>query len=120
MRNDPRRLFPIQEVVAVAIALHLPPEVSREYIRHAPTNFLDTDEMFCYKYALNEWYQLSVAEVNRKLVEMGVPPLTKLVDGYDENGVQIDDTGTYTGNMKNALVKAGFKALTDSKYSDFQ
>jgi len=91
MRNDPRRLFPIQEVVAVAIALHLPPEVSREYIRHAPTNFLDTDEMFCYKYALNEWYQLSVAEVNRKLVEMGVPPLTKLVDGYDENGVQIDD-----------------------------
>lgn len=25
-------------------------------------------------------------------------------------------TGTYTGNMKNALVKAGFKALTDSKY----
>ena len=27
-----------------------------------------------------------------------------------------DHTGTYTGNMKNALVKAGFKALTDSKY----
>ena len=25
-------------------------------------------------------------------------------------------TGTYTGNMKNALVKAGFKALTESKY----
>ena len=27
-----------------------------------------------------------------------------------------EHTGTYTGNMKNALVKAGFKALTDSKY----
>ncbi len=25
-------------------------------------------------------------------------------------------TGTYTGNMKSTLVKAGFKALTDSKY----
>lgn len=25
-------------------------------------------------------------------------------------------TGTYTGNMKSALVKAGFKALSDSKY----
>ena len=91
MRNEPKRLFPIQEVVAVAIALRLPPEVSREYIRHAPTNFLDSDEMFCYKYALNEWYMLSVAEVNRRLVEMGVPPLTKLVAGYDENGVQMDD-----------------------------
>ena len=27
-----------------------------------------------------------------------------------------EHTGTYTGNMKNALVKAGFMALTDSKY----
>ena len=91
MRNDPVRLFPIQEIVAVAIALHLPPEVSREYIRQAPTNFLDTDEMFCYRYALNHWYERSVADVNRALVEMGVRPLTKLVAGYDENGVKLDD-----------------------------
>lgn len=27
-----------------------------------------------------------------------------------------DHTGTYTGNMRKALVKAGFKELTDSKY----
>ena len=27
-----------------------------------------------------------------------------------------EHTGTYTGNMKNALMKAGFKLLTDSKY----
>ena len=27
-----------------------------------------------------------------------------------------EHTGSYTGNMKSALVKAGFKALTDSKY----
>ena len=91
MRNDPNRLFPIQEVVAVAIALHLPPDVSREYTRHAPTNFLDTEEMYCYQYALNEWYMLAVAEVNRRLVEMGVRPLTNLVAGYDENGVEIDE-----------------------------
>ena len=25
-------------------------------------------------------------------------------------------TGTYTGNMKNAMMKVGFKALIDSKY----
>ena len=91
MRNDPNRLFPIQEIVAVAIALHLSPEVSREYIRHAPTNFLDTEEMYCYQYALNEWYMLTVAEVNRRLVEMGIKPLTNLVAGYDENGVKLED-----------------------------
>ena len=91
MRNDPDRLFPIQEVVAVAIALHLDPDVSKEYIRHAPTNFLDTDDMYCYRYALNHWYKMTVAQVNRKLVEMGVPPLTNLVDGYDENGVEIEN-----------------------------
>jgi len=91
MRNDPVRLFPIQEVVAVAIALHLPPDVSKEYIRRAPTNFLDTEEMYCYRYALNTWHKLPVSVVNRKLVEMGVRPLTRLVDGYDENGVKLED-----------------------------
>lgn len=29
--------------------------------------------------------------MNRRLVEMGVNPLTNLVDGYDENGVKIED-----------------------------
>ena len=92
MRNDPSRLFPIQEVVAVAIALHLDPDVSREYIRRAPTNFLDTDEMKLYRYALIHWYKFSVAKVNRMLVEMQARPLTNLVEGYDENGVQMDES----------------------------
>lgn len=91
MRNDPDRVFPIQEIVAVAIALHLAPEQSQEYIRQAPSNFLGTDEMRLYRYALKEWYKLPVAVVNRKLVEMGARPLTKLVDGYDENGVEIEE-----------------------------
>ena len=47
--------------------------------------------MRLYRYALKEWYMLPVAEVNRRLVEMGVNPLTNLVDGYDENGVKIED-----------------------------
>lgn len=91
MRNDPDRVFPIQEVVAVAIALHLAPEQSQEYIRQAPSNFRGTDEMRLYRYALKEWYKLPVAVVNRRLVEMGAHPLTKLVDGYDENGVEIGE-----------------------------
>lgn len=42
--------------------------------------------MKLYEYALNQWYDRSVAEVNRLLVEAGVSPLTNLVDGFDENG----------------------------------
>ena len=91
MRNDPNRVFPIQEIIAVAIALHLEPEQSQEYLRHAPSNFLGTEEMRLYRYAVKEWYKLSVAIVNRKLVEMGAKPLTGLVDGYDEHGVKIED-----------------------------
>ena len=91
LRNDRTRLFPIQEIVAVAIALHLPPEISKNYIRRAPTNFTGSDEMYCYRYALNEWYRLPVAEVNRKLVEMGIRPLTNLVAGYDENGIRMEE-----------------------------
>ena len=91
MRNQKDMAFEIQSVVAVAIALHLPPTISQEFIRKAPACFMGTDEMYCYRYALNEWYMLPVAEVNRRLVEMGVKPLTNLVAGYDENGVKIED-----------------------------
>ena len=97
MRNRPDKAFDIREIVAVAIALHLPQEVSREYLRRAPSNFLNTEEMACYRYALNMWYKLSVAEVNRKLVEMGIRPLTNLVAGYDENGVEMDDGRSSAG-----------------------
>lgn len=91
MRNSTTIQFPIQEVVAVAIALHLPEEVSEEFIRRSPSKFLDTDEMYCYRYALKHWYTLTVAQVNRKLVEMKMQPLTNLVEGFDENGVMIEE-----------------------------
>ena len=47
-------------------------------------------DMELYKYALMQWYSEPVAIVNRKLVEAGAPPLTNLVDGFDENGIKID------------------------------
>ena len=86
LRNRPNIIFPIQEIVAVCIALHLPPAVSMEYIRISPSKFQTTLEMKMYEYALNQWYMRSVAEVNRLLVEAEVRPLTNLVDGFDENG----------------------------------
>ena len=91
MRNRADIQFPIQEIVAVAIALHLPQGVSEEFIRRAPSAFLSTDEMYCYQYALNHWYRMTVPAVNRKLVEMGIAPLTNLVEGYDENGVKMEE-----------------------------
>ena len=85
-RNRSNIIFPIQEIVAVCIALHLPPAISMEYIRVSPSKFQTTVEMKIYEYALHQWYMLTVAEVNRKLVERDAQPLTNLVDGFDENG----------------------------------
>ena len=91
LRNDPERRFQIEDIVAVCIALHLSPETSDAYIKASPSKFLGTDDMLLYQYALKEWYKLELAVVNRKLVEAGARPLTNLVEGYDENGVEIED-----------------------------
>ena len=89
MRNKPEIMFPIQEIVAVCIALHLPPETSRKYIRVSPSKLLNTVDMKLYEYALSQWYLQPLPVVNRMLVEAGAQPLTNLVDGYDENGLRI-------------------------------
>lgn len=89
MRNKANIMFPIQEVVAVCIAMHLSPLVSDPYIKSCPTKFLDSVEYRAYEYALKEWYLDPVPVVNRRLVEAGLEPLTKLVEGFDENGVRI-------------------------------
>ena len=90
MRTNPERIFDIRQLVAFCIALHLPPEVSMEYINASLSKFRDTTDMELYKYALMQWYSQPVSIVNRKLVEAGAPPLTNLVDGFNENGVKID------------------------------
>ena len=89
MRNRLDIQFPIREVVAVCIAMHLPPPSSEPYINKCPSKFLDSVEMRLYEYALNQWYMDPVPEVNRRLVEAGVLPLTPLVEGFDENGLKI-------------------------------
>ncbi len=89
MRNKANIAFPITEVVSVCIALHLPPMNSELYIAKSPTKFLDSIEMRFYEFALNQWYMDTVPEVNRRLVEAGIPPLTPLVEGFDENGVRV-------------------------------
>ncbi len=90
MRTNPERIFDIRQLVAFCIALHLPPEVSMEYINASLSKFRDTTDMELYKYALIQWYSLPIPIVNRKLIEAGAPPLTNFVDGFDENGIKID------------------------------
>ena len=90
MRNDPDRVFDIREIVVFCIALHLPPEVSDVYIAESLSKFRNSIDMGLYRYALREWYTMSVPIVNRKLVEAGAVPLTNLVDGFDENGIMIE------------------------------
>ncbi len=90
MRNDPDRVFDIRELVAFCIALHLPPNISEEYINASLSKYRNTTDMELYRYALTQWYMQPLPIVNRKLVEAGAVPLTNLVDGFDENGIKID------------------------------
>jgi transcriptional regulator with XRE-family HTH domain len=83
MRCNPNMYFSIQTVAAVCIAMHLSPEMRKVYIDKSPAKFLENLEMNLYRYALAKWSDLSVAEVNRKLIEYGGKPLTNLVEGLD-------------------------------------
>ena len=85
MRNDPTNVCRIEAVTAVCIALHLPEEISRIYITRSPAKFTDTVDMAVYQYALSQWKDLSVAKVNRKLLEYGAKPLTDNISGYGED-----------------------------------
>ena len=52
LRNRPNIIFPIQKIVAVCTAMHLPLAVSMEYIRTSPSKFHTMVEMKLYEYAL--------------------------------------------------------------------
>ena len=84
MRNNPNKRINIEAVVAVSIAMKLSPQTAQAYIESSPNKLLDTVDMNLYRYAIIEWNELSVAEVNRKLLECGAAPLTNLIDGYNE------------------------------------
>ena len=86
MRNRRDVQHSVRQICAVCIAMHLEPRLSAALIEASPAKFLDTEEMNCYRYALVELYREPLARVNRWLVEMGIPPLTNLVEGFDENG----------------------------------
>ena len=86
LRTDPCRFFEIEEIVAFCIALQLPPKLSQLYVAASPAKFLETMDMRLYQYMMLNCYDLPMPVVNRKLIEAGTPPLTSLIEGYDEQG----------------------------------
>ncbi len=90
MRNRKDVQHSVKQICAVCIAMHLPPQLSSALIEASPAKFLDTDEMKIYSFAVIEHYREPLDAVNRWLVEMGVPPLTNLVQGFGEDGVAIE------------------------------
>ena len=91
LRSNNKMVFSIETIVAVCIAMHLPYSISKEYIEMSPCKFWDNLEMRFYEYALINWHELPLAEVNRKLVDSGIRPLTNMVEGYDENGKMLEN-----------------------------
>ena len=81
MRTRDDIVFRIRDVLAVCIALHLTPRMSETYLEKSPCKLLETEEMGCYRLALERWYTCGVPEVNRRLQALGVRPLTDLL--YD-------------------------------------
>ena len=90
MRTDPKVRFNIETIAAVCIAMHLSREICELYIDRSPAKFLDTTvDMFLYKYAVFNWNDESVADVNRKLIQHGATPLTNLISGLDEDIIAV-------------------------------
>ncbi len=86
LRNDRDRAFPIEEIVALCIALQLEPRMSRLLVELSPAKFLDSTDMRLYEFAMLTYYDRPVSWVNRWLLGAGAPPLTSLIDGYDKDG----------------------------------
>ncbi len=90
MRTSPSVRFNIETIAAVCIAMHLSRDICELYINRSPAKFLDnTVDMRLYKYAVFHWNEESVADVNRKLIQHGVSPLTNLIAGLDEDIVAV-------------------------------
>ena len=90
MRTDPKVRFNIETIAAVCIAMHLSREICELYIDRSPAKFLDTTvDMLLYKYAVFNWNDESVADVNRKLIQHGATPLTNLISGLDEDIIAV-------------------------------
>ncbi len=79
MRNDPTYPKSIESVIAVCIAMHLPPEYSKKLIEKAgfALRMTDNDAHILYGFFLNHYYMYTVDECNEILKSKGFDILTR-------------------------------------------
>lgn len=77
MRNNEDYEPTIETVVAICIALQLPPIASQALISRAPCSLTFSEKHLTYQFLLNSCYTKTIFECNGTLQRLGFPSLTK-------------------------------------------
>lgn len=75
LRTEERKEYTFDQVVAICVALHLPPWISRLMLQRAGLLLRHTVQHQAYQFILDCLYMESVDEVQQFLVETGCMPL---------------------------------------------
>jgi transcriptional regulator with XRE-family HTH domain len=76
LRRIERRVYTIDQILALCIGLHLPPWLSEELIKRAGLMLRDIPEHHAYRYILNCLFMDSIDDVQRFLKERKFEPLS--------------------------------------------
>lgn len=75
LRTEERREYSLDQVIAVCVALHLPPWLSGEMVRRAGFLFRPVRQHRAYQFILDCLFMDSVRDIQKFLVETGCQPL---------------------------------------------
>ena len=75
LRTEERRDYSLDQVIAICVALHLPPWLSREMIQRAGFILRPTKQHLAYQFILDCLFMDSVSDVQNFLVESGCQQL---------------------------------------------
>lgn len=78
LSNDPDYGVTIEHIVALSVGLTLPPIISMELLRKAGLAMKNTTLHNTYRMILCEMYSCKIEAVNKLLVSLNIPPLTRL------------------------------------------
>jgi hypothetical protein len=77
MRNNEAYETTIETIVAICIALQLPPAVSEALIARSAYSLGVNEKHLTYRFLLNSCYTKPIYECNEMLLRLGLEPLTK-------------------------------------------
>lgn len=78
LRNDPDYAVSHSQIVALAVALKLPPAISSDLMAKVGLCLRNTQVHNAYGMILSSFYTMSIMVVNEYLVAMGLEPLTQM------------------------------------------